>query len=125
MSARGGGDGPEAVTAGLYEALNMPWRPNATKVCVLIADAPPHGLEPHGDGFPNGDPDGRDPLEIAREMVVHNITVYTVGCELSSGTVKQPKHKVFWAGYPADVLAPKLHPIARSAGEQAFLRRCP
>ncbi len=40
-SASGGGDGPEAVTAGLYEALHLDWRPNATKICVLIADAPP------------------------------------------------------------------------------------
>ena len=47
---------------------------------VLIADAPPHGLEPSGDGFPNGDPEGRDPLEILRNMTVHGITCYTVGC---------------------------------------------
>ena len=46
---------------------------------VLIADAPPHGLEPSGDGFPNGDPEGRDPLEILRDMAVHGITCYTVG----------------------------------------------
>jgi len=81
MKAKGGGDGPEAVTAGLHAAFNLPWRPNATKVCVLIADAPPHGLEPTGDGFPNGDPDGLDPLDIARDMAVHSITLYSVGCE--------------------------------------------
>ena len=132
MQAHGGGDGPEAVTAALFEALALPWRPNATKICasksvlwrkicskqhgtawakktntlslevqkkkkhilddsgvffsrsglsgVLIADAPPHGLEPSGDGFPNGDPDGRDPLDILRDMTVHGITCYTVGC---------------------------------------------
>ena len=32
--AVGGGDGPEAVAAGLFEALKLPWRPNATKVCA-------------------------------------------------------------------------------------------
>ena len=85
MQAHGGGDGPEAVTAALFEALSLPWRPNATKICVLIADAPPHGLEPTGDGFPNGDPDGRDPLDILRDMAVHGITVYTVGCEPALG----------------------------------------
>ena len=47
---------------------------------MLIADAPPHGLETSGDGFPNGDPEGRDPLEILRNMTVHGITCYTVGC---------------------------------------------
>lgn len=86
MSAAGGGDGPEAVTAAMYDALhNVAWRPNSTKCAVLIADAPPHGLEPNGDGFPNGDPDGRDPLQIAREMAAHGITVYTVGCEPALG----------------------------------------
>mmetsp|Transcript_55155 Transcript_55155/g.129129 ORF Transcript_55155/g.129129 Transcript_55155/m.129129 type:complete len:434 (+) Transcript_55155:83-1384(+) len=85
MSAEGGGDGPEAVAAALHEALHMPWRPNATKVSVLIADAPPHGLEASGDVFPNGDPDGRDPLEILREMARNSITVYAVGCEPALG----------------------------------------
>ena len=27
-----------------------------------------------GDGFPNGDPDGRDPLDILRSMAAHGIT---------------------------------------------------
>ncbi len=35
MKAHGGGDGPEAVTAALFEALSLPWRPNATKICGL------------------------------------------------------------------------------------------
>lgn len=35
MKAHGGGDGPEAVTAALFEALSLPWRPNATKICSL------------------------------------------------------------------------------------------
>lgn len=85
MSASGGGDGPEALTAGLHKALELPWRPNSTKVVVLIADAPPHGLELDGDGFPNGDPDGHDPLEIARAMAAHGIACYAVGCEPTLG----------------------------------------
>jgi hypothetical protein len=50
LYASGGGDGPEAVTAGLAEALNMEWRPQASKMIVLIADAPPHGIGEYGDG---------------------------------------------------------------------------
>ena len=34
MKAHGGGDGPEAVTAALADAFNLPWRPNATKICA-------------------------------------------------------------------------------------------
>ena len=50
LYASGGGDGPEAVTAALAEALNMDWRPQASKMVVLIADAPPHGIGEYGDG---------------------------------------------------------------------------
>jgi hypothetical protein len=50
LYASGGGDGPEAVTAGMAEALNMDWRQYATKMVVLIADAPPHGIGEYGDG---------------------------------------------------------------------------
>lgn len=50
LYASGGGDGPEAVTAALAEVLNMDWRPPASKMVVLIADAPPHGIGEYGDG---------------------------------------------------------------------------
>ncbi|KAG8938100.1 hypothetical protein FRC00_000632, partial [Tulasnella sp. 408] len=49
LYAAGGGDGPEAVTAALGEALEMDWRPTASKMVVLIADAPPHGIGEYGD----------------------------------------------------------------------------
>lgn len=85
LSARGGGDGPEAVTAALDELLKLPFRPNSAKVAILIADAPPHGLEPSGDGFPNGDPEGRDPLQIAQQLAAHGVVIYPVGCEPALG----------------------------------------
>ena len=46
--AGGGGDGPEAVTSGLAASLTeLEWRRAASKMVVLIADAPPHGELPH------------------------------------------------------------------------------
>lgn len=42
----------------MADALEMAWRPNATKMVVIIADAPPHGIGEHGDGFPEGSPCG-------------------------------------------------------------------
>ena len=51
LHAQGGGDGPEAVEAGLLDSLQMEWRDDAVKICILIADAPPHGLGEAGDGF--------------------------------------------------------------------------
>lgn len=43
MRPRGGGDVPEAVSAGLAAALDMQWREEAVKLAILIGDAPPHG----------------------------------------------------------------------------------
>lgn len=81
-SPQGGGDGPEAVTAGMHAALyDMEWRVESTKLVIIIADAPPHGVSGRGDGFPEGDPNGHDPLEIARTMATRGITLYSVICE--------------------------------------------
>ena len=42
----GGGDGPEAVCCGLDVCLNrLIWRDDASKMAILICDAPPHGLK--------------------------------------------------------------------------------
>ncbi|GJE88282.1 VWA domain-containing protein [Phanerochaete sordida] len=81
LYASGGGDGPEAVTAALAEALNMDWRPEASKMVVLIADAPPHGIGEYGDGFDEGSPDGNDPIQIARIMASRGIVLFFVACE--------------------------------------------
>merc|ERR1719473_1665925 len=81
LKAAGGGDGPEAVAAALKDTCDAAWREDATKVCVLIADAPPHGLGESGDGFPDGAPDGIDPLVVLDQMSAKGITIYSVGCQ--------------------------------------------
>jgi len=81
MAAAGGGDGPEAVAAALHEVEQLEWRPNAVKICVLIADAPPHGLGEAGDGFPQGCPLGNDPIVTARNLASKGVVVYAVGVE--------------------------------------------
>ena len=50
LIASGGGDGPEAQTAALADALNMEWTEKAVKLVILITDSPPHGLGERGDG---------------------------------------------------------------------------
>lgn len=93
LQAYGGGDGPEAQTAALDQALRADWRNDAVKIVVLITDAPPHGIGESGDGFPNGDPNGiiicgvilttliylfalgKDPLRIALDMLNQGITL--------------------------------------------------
>ena len=80
-SAQGGGDGPECVADALYQVSQLTYRPNAAKVCILIADAPPHGLGESGDGFPNGSPNGHDPYAVSRRLAAMGVTVYCVGVE--------------------------------------------
>jgi hypothetical protein len=79
--AVGGGDVPEAVADALDAVLKLSWRVKSTKICVLISDAPPHGLDQEGDTFPNGCPAGLDPARIVREMAEEHITLYSVGVE--------------------------------------------
>ena len=80
MRAHGGGDGPESVTDGLYDVARLDWRPRAARVVVLVGDAPPHGVEPSGDGFPEGCPCGHHwytQAENCREM---GVVIHAVGC---------------------------------------------
>jgi len=76
----GGWDGPEAVPDGIDAALRLPWRQFAQKVCVLIGDAPPHGMGAPGDSFPKGCPCGLSVDAVVRRgaatgIVVHGVAV--------------------------------------------------
>ena len=87
MNAGGGGDTPEAVGYAMQATLqDLSWRPDVVKICVIIADAPPHGLGCSccaGDSMPKGEPQGRDPLSIAYAMGRAGIRIYSIGCNLS------------------------------------------
>ncbi|CAF2941946.1 unnamed protein product [Rotaria sp. Silwood2] len=88
-SASGGGDGPEAMTPALHAAVHtLTWRKNAVKIAILIADAPPHGLDIVGDSWPDGDPSGHDPMECVALLAERGITLYTIGCEPSTITYR-------------------------------------
>ncbi|KAK7681872.1 hypothetical protein QCA50_015221 [Cerrena zonata] len=78
---KGGGDGPEAQTAAMGDALKMPWREDAHKVVVLITDAPPHAIGESGDGFPQGTPDKQDPIKHTKDMAQKGIVLHVITCE--------------------------------------------
>ena len=82
-TATGGGDHPEAIAEGLLVANKLSWRSDATKMLVLCADAPPHGVGASGDSYPHGSPLGNDPLLIARHLVRKEVIMYTVCVSLS------------------------------------------
>ena len=71
-STGSGGDKPKAVSDALFDILNMMLQ----RVCVIISDAPPHGLK-HGDNFPQC-PAGHDPVCITSEMAkISDLSLYT------------------------------------------------
>ena len=58
LTAHGGEDGPEAITAALDKTLKLKWRGDAAKIAVIITDAPPHGIGERDDDYYDGEPDG-------------------------------------------------------------------
>ncbi|KAG9123425.1 hypothetical protein FRC07_014959, partial [Ceratobasidium sp. 392] len=114
LPATGGGDGPEAVTDALAEALNVSWNtdPKASKVAILITDAPPHGLKEPGDAWPDRCPCQKDPLRLAARMFRVGITLYVIACEPTlsqsyqgarhfyEGLVQKTRGKVYNLGDP-------------------------
>jgi hypothetical protein len=46
LEAKGGGDYPESVFAGISTGLSVSWRPGAAKILLLVGDAPPKDPEP-------------------------------------------------------------------------------
>jgi hypothetical protein len=85
MQAFGGGDYPESVCCALKAVLDLDYRKSAVKVCVLIADAPPHGINEPTDSLPQGCPDGVDPLEVVGRMVIKEIIIYMIAVEPTLG----------------------------------------
>jgi len=81
MAAAGGGDTPEAVADAMFDVLEMPYRKSATKICVIIADAPPHGLGFGSDNFAEGSKNGHDPVTIAHKLADRGVIVYCIGVE--------------------------------------------
>lgn len=63
LAATGGGNGlnSEVVAEALEAALMSEWRVDATKLVILITDAPPHGIGEPTDGSPAGSPSGTYP----------------------------------------------------------------
>jgi len=77
--ASGGGDCPEAVATAFKEVGDLSWDMEATRLCILITDAPPHGLGGHSyDAYPTGDPDGNDVFKNAHSLGCGGVAIYVV-----------------------------------------------
>eukprot|EP00456_Euglypha_rotunda_P085813 TRINITY_DN8672_c0_g1_i3.p1 TRINITY_DN8672_c0_g1~~TRINITY_DN8672_c0_g1_i3.p1 ORF type:complete len:296 (-),score=55.37 TRINITY_DN8672_c0_g1_i3:11-802(-) len=100
MRAAGGGDYPEAVADGLHQLVRMDWRRDAIKTAVLVADAPPHGVQVSGDSYPDGCPCGEDWLEQAESLREMGIILHTVGCRgFAQKHVFEKMSEITWGRY--------------------------
>jgi Ca-activated chloride channel family protein len=124
MEARGGGDGPESVTDGLYDLVRLDWRPRAARVVVWVGDAPPHGIGCPGDGFPKGCPCGHHwytQAESCREMgiVIHAVACLPTLASFPGGeemfkTVARTARGLYLPLRSADVLVPLITGVAET-----------
>jgi Mg-chelatase subunit ChlD len=88
IDAQGGGDHPEAVADGLYDAIHsMNWRDysiqsvpayETQKLIFLIGDAAPHGVGSSDSSFEQGCPDGHNYKESIEEAQIRGIRIFTV-----------------------------------------------
>lgn len=82
-----GGDTPEAVADGLYDArTKLSWEKDSYKVMLLVGDAPPHGKKYNSIGddyFTDGCPQGHDPIEEVQQFRVDygsTMFIFVCGC---------------------------------------------
>ncbi len=99
LSAGGGGDAPEAVYSGIYDACNqMQWRSHSYRFIMLVGDAPPHGfakwvyeftghkVSNHGDHWPNGCPSGLDVQAVTSAAEEKRVKIYGLCMNNDSAT---------------------------------------
>jgi len=86
LNATGGGDEPEDIAGAYYQALKLSWK-SSTRLVIHTADAPCHGSKYHScgtDTHSRGDPDGRVPEDLLRQMCNQSIDFYF--CRLNKTT---------------------------------------
>ncbi|BAZ67672.1 MAG: VWA domain-containing protein [Pelatocladus maniniholoensis HA4357-MV3] len=90
LRADGGGDGPEALYSGVYDACTkMNWRRHSCRFILLVGDAPPHGFGKwlqekmfdgrkyhNGDAWPDACPSGLDVQSITATAENHQVIIH-------------------------------------------------
>lgn len=106
-----GADWPESLSRALYEANALAWRPDAVKLVVLFADAPPHDADFDGKNY--GQDPGPDGV-----MSADDLDYETVVAALAASGVK-----VIVVDSGGGVSAPWFqHAAQQTAGAYALLQ---
>jgi hypothetical protein len=102
LKADGGGDVPEAVYDGVFEACTrMEWSPFSSRFVLLVGDAPPHGVgynplesassrdrrhSAAADGWPGGCPCGLTSGKVTAAAEDNRVTIHAVSMHDSAET---------------------------------------
>ncbi|MEM9543612.1 MAG: VWA domain-containing protein [Cyanobacteria bacterium P01_E01_bin.42] len=99
LQAGGGGDAPEAVYRGVFDACTqMKWRDHSCRFVMLVGDAPPHGfvawlrenagrnISSGGDTWPNACPSGLDVQSVTAEAENRRVKIYGLCMGASQAT---------------------------------------
>lgn len=99
VHAKGGHDEAEDVAGALLNASMFVWEPDAAKTLIHIADAPPHGMQFHepyvSDRYPDGDPEGKNPLWFMGEFSKNNIDYTFIKINDSTNIMLKQFHDVY------------------------------
>lgn len=128
VEAKGGDDAAEDVAGGLQQALGLDWAGDV-RVLFHVADAPAHGAAFHGpllsDRYPGGDPDGRDPRELLKQLAGRAVDYTFTKCGTAhTDKMLEELHAAFTSvAAPERFVVLDLQPqtaVAAAAGEDAL-----
>lgn len=102
VHADGGFDCAEDVAGGLQKVVQLDWNDAEVRSVIHIADAPPHGERFHApyisDRYPNGDPDGVDPLAMVQRLSALQIDYTCIKINNSTDTMLELFHNSYAQG---------------------------
>jgi hypothetical protein len=97
--AHGGNDKAEDVAGALRATTRLRWEDSDVRLVFHIADAPAHGYAFHdahvSDRFPNGDPDGKEPLVYLSELADRNVEYTFVRITSATDKMLDVFHNVY------------------------------
>ncbi len=99
LVAEGGDDEAEDVAGGLNRICGLTWGPSDVRMVFHIADAPAHGLDFHdirvSDRYPDGDPEGQDPIESLKHLACQEVEYTFVRITSSTDKMVDVFHNVY------------------------------
>ena len=98
LKADGGGDAPEAVYDGVFDACTkVEWRPFSSRFVLLVGDAPPHGARQSeqgrrghatvSDAWPDGCPCGLTGNTVTAAAETNRVTIHALSMQDTPVTV--------------------------------------